>query len=165
MVLAILPELLRNFEIIHQCGEKNFKEVKAESEVVMAPESKTDYHLFPFLEEKDLKHAYEAAELIVSRSGSGSVFEIAAVGKPSILIPLSTSAQNHQVKNAYSYAENGASLVMEEANLTPHFFLEKLKYLFNHPAELEKMNQAATEFSRPKTAAVTAEYLLTFLGQ
>lgn len=165
MILGILPELLRNFELIHQCGEKNFKEVGAEAEVVMAPETKKNFHLFPFLDEKDLKHAYSAAELIVSRAGSGSVFEISAIGKPSILIPLPEAAQNHQVKNAYSYAENGACLVMEEANLIPHFFLEKLKYLFNHPSELEKMSQAAAEFSCPKTSSVVAEYLLTFLSQ
>ncbi len=165
MILSILPEILVNFEVIHQCGEKNFKEVGAEADVVMSPKYRENYHLFPFLNEDELRNAYAAADLIVSRAGSGSVFEIASVGKPSILIPLSDAAQNHQAKNTYSYAENGACVVMEEENLTPHFFLEKLKYLFNHPLELEKMSQAAAEFSCPKTSEVIAEYLLTFLSQ
>ena len=53
--------------------------------------------------------------------------------------PLPESAQNHQVKNAYSYAQNGACQILEEPNFTPNFFLERLKYLFSHPQELEKM--------------------------
>jgi len=121
------------------------------------------YHPYSFLKERELKHAYQAADLIVSRAGSGSIFEIAAVGKPSILIPLPEAAQDHQVKNAYSYTENGACLVMEEANFTPRFFLEKLKYFFAHPKELEKMQKGAKEFAKPKAAKIVAEYLVAYL--
>ncbi len=162
-ILEILSELLTNFELIHQCGEKNFKEVRAEAKVVITKDLKEYYHLSPFLKEEELKHAYQAADLIVSRAGSGSIFEIAAVGKPSILVPLPEAAQNHQVKNAYSYAENEACLVMEEANFTPRFFLEKLKYFFAHPEELEKMQKGAKEFAKPLAAKITAEYLVSYL--
>jgi len=165
LILSILPELISKYEIIHQAGVKNFKEVEAEAGVMIAEEFKEDYHLFPFLEEKDLKHALAAADLIISRAGSGSIFEIAAVDKPSILIPLPEAAQNHQVKNAYSYAESGAAIVFEESNLTPHIFLEKIKYLFSHPQELENMKNRATEFACPKSADIIAEYLLAFMGQ
>ncbi len=165
LVLSILPELISNFEIIHQAGTKNFKEVKAESQVMINEEFKSDYHLFAFLNETILKHAYAAADLIISRAGSGSIFEIAALLKPSILIPLPEAAQNHQLKNAYSYAEDGAAVVFEESNLTPHIFLEKIKYLFSHSGELENMKNRATEFSRPKAATIIAEYLLAFLEQ
>jgi len=162
-ILEILSELLTNFELIHQCGEKNFKEVRAEAKVVITKDLEEYYHLFSFLKEEGLKHAYQAADLIISRAGSGSIFEIAAVGKPSILVPLPEAAQNHQVKNAYSYAENGACLVMEEANFTPRFFLEKLKYFFAHPEELEKMQKSAKEFAKPLAAKITAEYLVSYL--
>jgi UDP-N-acetylglucosamine--N-acetylmuramyl-(pentapeptide) pyrophosphoryl-undecaprenol N-acetylglucosamine transferase len=165
LILSILPELVSEYEIIHQSGTNNFKEVEAESAVMIAEEYKENYHLFSFLEEKDLKEAYQAADLIVSRAGSGSIFEIAANGKPSILIPLPGAAQNHQVKNAYAYGELGAAIVFEESNLTPHIFLEKIKYLFSHPGELENMKNRALEFACPKSAAIIAEYLLTFLEQ
>lgn len=159
-ILEILFKLLTNFEFIHQCGQKNFKEVKAEAKVMITEDLEKYYHLFPFLKEEQLKHAYQAADLIISRAGSGSIFEIAAFGKPSILIPLPESAQNHQIKNAYSYAKNKACLVIEEANFTPRFFLEKLKYLFSRPQELEKMGKAAKNFSKPLAAKTIAEYLV-----
>jgi len=162
-ILEILSELLRNFEVIHQCGEKNFKEVKVEAKVMASPDLEKYYHLFPFLKEEELKQAYQAADLIISRAGSGSIFEIAAVSKPSILIPLPEAAQNHQIKNAYCYAENGASIVIEESNFTSHFFLEKLKYLFSHPSELEKMAEKAREFAKPKAAKIIASYLIESL--
>lgn len=162
-ILEILSELLTNFELIHQCGEKNFKEVRAEAKVVITKDLEKYYHLFPFLKEEELKHAYQAADFIISRAGSGSIFEIAAIGKPSILVPLPEAAQNHQVKNAYSYAENGACLVMEEANFTPRFFLEKLKYFFSHPEELKKMQKSAKEFAKPLAAKIIAEHLVSYL--
>ena len=162
-ILLILPEILESFELIHQCGEKNFKEVQAEANVVMGEELKKYYHLFPFLKEEELKKAYAAADLIVGRAGSGTIFEIAALAKPSILIPLTEAAQNHQLKNAYAYQEKGACLVIEEANLTPHFFLERMKFLLSQEKELEKMRKAAQEFSRPKAAKVIAEYLIEYL--
>lgn len=163
-ILEILPELLRNFEVIHQCGEKNFKQVMAEAKTTIAPDLESSYHLFSFLKEEELRQAYAVCDLIVSRAGSGSIFEISAVGKPSILIPLPEAAQNHQVKNAYFYAEKGACLVMEEANFTSHFFLEKLKYLFSHPAELDKMTKATREFAKPQAAKIIAEYICSYLS-
>jgi UDP-N-acetylglucosamine--N-acetylmuramyl-(pentapeptide) pyrophosphoryl-undecaprenol N-acetylglucosamine transferase len=59
----------------------------------------------------------------VSRAGAGAIFEIAALGLPSILIPLPESARKHQLKNAYCYAETGSSIIIEETNFMPHFFL------------------------------------------
>lgn len=164
-ILEVLPEFLENFEIIHQCGEKNFTQVKAEAKVMINKKEELGkyYHLFPFLKEPELRQAYAASELIISRAGSSSIFEIAAARKPSILIPLPESAQNHQIKNAYAYQENGASIVIEETNFTSHFFLERLKYLFSNQTELQKMSEAAKEFSKPEAGRIIASYLVEFL--
>lgn len=161
-ILELLPTLLENFEIILQCGENNYREVKAEAKITIEKYRmlETAFHLFPFLKETEIQQAYGAADFIVSRAGSGSIFEIAANAKPSILVPLPEAAQNHQVKNAYAYAENGACMVMEENNFTVRFFLEKLRFLFSNPLELEKMRKAAKEFSRPDAAKIIAERIL-----
>jgi len=164
-LLTILPEILRNFEIIHQTGQRNFEQVKNEAEVVITKDFKKYYHPFPFLNEEELSHAYQAADLIISRAGAGSIFEIAAIGKPVILVPLPEAAQNHQVKNAYVFAENGAALVIEEANFTSHFVLERIKYLFSQPEKLKEMAQRAKEFSRPEAAKIIAEYIVAYLSQ
>lgn len=162
-ILEILSQLLDNFEIIHQCGEKNYQQVKAEVKVIISGELEKSYHLFPFLKEPELRHAFAVADLVVSRAGSGIIFEVSAIGKPSILVPLPESAQNHQVKNAYAYAEDGACQVLEEANFTSHFFLARLKYLFVHPEELKFMAQKAKEFSKPNAGKIIANYLVEYL--
>lgn len=164
-ILIILEDLLENFEVIHQAGENNLEQIKAEADVVIRNNQKKYYHLFSFLNEKELSCAYRAADLIISRGGAGTIFEIAAVAKPSILVPLQDSAQNHQIKNSYAFAETEAALVMEEMNFTPHFLLEKIKHLFAEPQKLKKMSEKAKEFSRPKSSHIIAEYLIAYLKQ
>jgi UDP-N-acetylglucosamine--N-acetylmuramyl-(pentapeptide) pyrophosphoryl-undecaprenol N-acetylglucosamine transferase len=162
-VLDVLPHLLKDFEIIHQCGEKNFKSVKKEAEIFIDEYLRKFYHPYPFLNEQELKLAYCVADLVISRAGAGVIFELSALGKPSILIPLPESAQEHQVRNAYIFAKSGAALILEEENFTPLFFVERIKYLFENPEYLEKMRKAAKEFARIKAAEIIAEYLLEFL--
>lgn len=164
-VLAILPELLKDIEIIHQCGDKNLKSVVAESKVVVPKHLQKYYHPYAFLREEELRRAYHVADLVIGRAGSGTIFEIAAIGKPSILVPLPESAQGHQAKNAYAYAESGAALVIEEANLTSHFFLEKIKNLFAFPGQLEEMAEQARQFAKPRAAKIIASYLINYLMQ
>ena len=164
LILAILPTLVQEFEILHQTGEKNFAKVKAEAEVTVRGENGKFYHPFPFFREEELKRVYGICSLVVGRAGSGIIFEIAAAGKPSILIPLPEAAQDHQLKNAYAYAQTGASIVLEEANLSPNFFIEKVKALFAHPPEMEKMVQAARAFSKPEAGREIAKYLFNYLA-
>jgi UDP-N-acetylglucosamine--N-acetylmuramyl-(pentapeptide) pyrophosphoryl-undecaprenol N-acetylglucosamine transferase len=162
-ILIILNKLLENFELIHQTGERNFKEVVSEAEAIIREELRKYYHPFPFLKEDELKKAYAICDLVVARAGSGTIFEIAASGKPSILIPLPESAQDHQLENAYSYFENKATIVIEERNFTPGFFIETLKFIFSHPEELEKMSNGAKNFARPMAAKIIAHYIFEFL--
>lgn len=163
MLLLILNEALEQFEIIHQAGEQNVRQVRTEAKVVVDKEHEKYYHPVSFLSETELRHAYAAADVIVSRAGSGSIFEIAALAKPSILIPLPDSAQNHQLKNAYAYAKTGAALVLEQSNLTPRFFLERVKYVVFDQKEFEKMSKAALHFARPEAARIIAQYIIEYV--
>ncbi len=175
-ILDILNDLLKEYEVIHVCGKKNYQEVLDQSSVILSKELQgmnkeyanlgleKYYHLKSFLGEVELKHAYQVASFIVSRAGSGSIFEIAACGKPSILIPLPSSAHDHQTKNAYEYAKTGSSIVIEQDNLTPHFFLEKIRYLLGHQNELEAMKQSALAFAKPESANVIAKEILEYLN-
>jgi UDP-N-acetylglucosamine--N-acetylmuramyl-(pentapeptide) pyrophosphoryl-undecaprenol N-acetylglucosamine transferase len=162
-VLIILNDLLKDYEVIHVCGLKNYQQTQAESQVILNPNLAPYYHLYGSLTEIQLKHAYKAAGLIVSRGGSGSIFEIAACGKPSILVPLPSAAGNHQYKNTYAYAANGAAIIMEQENLTPNFFIGKVNYLFSNPDEMEKMQQAALQFAKPYAARSVAIEILDYL--
>jgi len=164
IILEILPEMLQDFEVIHQTGQRNFSEVKAEAEAILPGSLKKYYHPFPFLDEEHYKHALSACSLVISRAGAGTIFEVAANGKPSILIPLPHSAQNHQIKNAYAYSKTGSCQVIEQDNLKSHFFLEKVKYLFSRPQDLEEMSINTRKFSRPKAAKIIASYVLEYLS-
>ncbi len=164
-ILANLPRILENFEIIHQTGKNNFEQVKKEAKVILSDSLLECYHPVSFLAEQSLANAYAVANLVVSRAGAGSIFEISAVAKPSILIPLASSAQNHQVRNAYAYAKRGATLVIEEPNFKPNFILERMKYLFDRPDKMKLMSKRAEEFSRPNAARIIADYLVTYLSQ
>jgi len=165
-ILLVLAELLDNFELIHQTGQKNFNQVRKEAEAILNnKELKKYYHVHSFLNEEEIANAYQAADLIISRAGANTIFEIAAVGKPSILVPLAGSAQNHQVKNAYEYLESGAAIVMEEPNFTPHFLSERLKYLFSNEQKLKDMSERAKEFSKPEAAKIIANYIVSYLNQ
>ena len=116
------------------------------------------YHPLFFLDETELACAYHSSQVVIGRAGGGTISEISAVGKPSILIPLANSAQNHQVKNAYAYAENGACLVLEEPNFTGHFLLEKLKTI-----ERDKMSKAAKEFFPLNASEKISKEILDYL--
>ena len=166
VISGTLPDILNDFEIVHQTGRKNYQTVKLQSEALIRPEFlKKYYHPFPFLNETQLKHILALADLVVSRAGSGALFEIAACGKPAILIPLPSAAQNHQVKNAYQFAKRGGGEVIEEKNLKPHFFLERLRYYFDRKDILEEMKNNSLSFARPKAAQIIANYLIDYLLQ
>lgn len=161
-ILRVLNDLLKKYELIHVAGRENIRQVEKESLVVIDKSLEKYYHPIGFLDEEQTKNALAAADLVVSRSGSGSIFEIAATGKPSILIPLPNSAGEHQAKNAYEYAEAGACMVLEQENLTPNFFMEKIELLFLDPKKLESMKQAALEFAKPLAAKAVAREILEF---
>ncbi len=166
LTLSVLPQLLPKFQIIHQCGPKNYEEIKIQSDFLVPKEWKDNYKLFHFLSEEQLRIAYYLSDLVISRSGSGSIFEIAAFGKPSILIPITKSAQNHQIKNAYSYTEFGTGLVFEEKNIaTPHLFSQKVINLIENEKTMKRMQEKALSFSRPRSAEIIAGYIIEFLSQ
>ncbi len=162
-VLNFLTPLLEQYEVIHICGNANIKQVQTEANLIIKKELEPYYHLFAFLNEEKLKHAYKVADFIVARSGSGTIFEIAATGVPSILVPLPDAAADHQAKNAYAYAEAGAAIVMEQANFTQNFFMEKIHHLFINPEQLEDMKTQALRFSKPQAARVIAREILEYL--
>lgn len=158
--LGVLKELTDEFEILHQTGAKNYKEVKGEAGVILEFGHKERYHPFGFLDETELRDFYLVSDLVVSRAGASSIFEIAIWGKPSILVPLRSAAQDHQRKNAYEYASTGATVIIEEANLTPHILLAEVKKILGNSEFMKKMKETAQKFARIDSAELIARELL-----
>ncbi len=162
-MIEVAEELMKNYQILHQTGIKNFENVSKELQLILKTYPVGDrsrYKLVPYFE-KDLKDAYVAADVIISRASSGSIFEAAIFGKPSILIPLPQEVGGeHQVINAYEYAKTGAAIVIEQPNLEPNIFLGQLTKIFSEQGRLGQMSAAAKGFSKPNAAKMIAEEIV-----
>jgi len=161
-VLGGLRLLLARYQILHQIGINNFDEyiVAAKKELEsLPPPISLKYKPVPFLQ-SDMRHALSAADIIISRAGAGAIFEIAASEKPSILIPLENSANNHQKENAFAYEDAGACVIIEEANLFPDILITEIDKILNNPEQLLKMKESAKNFYRPNAAQIIATDLI-----
>lgn len=137
IIMQSLVMLVKNFQVIHQCGETQYNPVKNEAEKLIkegegkyAEDLRANYRYFPFLETEQLSMAYSAADILISRAGAGSIFEIAASGKPVILIPITNSSADHQLTNAREFSKFGA-VILEEQNLTSHILINQIESLLN----------------------------------
>lgn len=155
-IVKILPQLLHNFQIIHQTGERNFDEVVAEAGRQGIKSGRDGYFATPFLNANQLRDAFALSDLVVSRAGANFVAEIAANGKPAILIPLESSANNHQRMNAYELAKIGAALVLDESNLGQHLLLEKIEKVFSDDNLRGQMAEQIKTFYHPNAADTIA---------
>lgn len=162
LITQSITQILKlGVQVFHQTGIKLFGEVSG----VLG-------HYFDSLEEMDsagyqiidffdhnIQDVLSAADIIVSRSGS-SIFEFAALGIPSILIPFPEAAQNHQLKNALSYEKSGACIVLEEHEISIKSFIELLEHLIFDIDLLEKMSESAKVFAKPNASHKIAEELI-----
>lgn len=161
-VLENLPGLLTNFQVIHQVGILNYNNYDKEYRFLSRdwPETqKKRYQYRPYFD-RDLADVYSAADLVLSRAGAGTIFELAYFGKPAVLIPLPEAAGNHQIKNAFQYASGGAAIVIQPENFLSHLVIKKLIDLINNREALRIMSESARNFYKPNAAFLIAEYLL-----
>jgi UDP-N-acetylglucosamine--N-acetylmuramyl-(pentapeptide) pyrophosphoryl-undecaprenol N-acetylglucosamine transferase len=156
LVVDLLPTLLPNFQIIHQTGDISYEQVLHDAEILLSTnEYKKRYIVFPSLNDEQLKMFAGAVDIVISRSGS-SIFEIAAWGKPSILIPYPIAHGDHQRKNAYYFARAGAALVLEEENLTPSILKNEIDVLFSNKELYALMSKKVHALYSPDAARMIA---------
>ncbi|MFC0905649.1 undecaprenyldiphospho-muramoylpentapeptide beta-N-acetylglucosaminyltransferase [Clostridium sp. MT-14] len=116
-----LNELLRVFNIVHICGRGN---------VDKSLNMRRGYIQFEYLN-RELPHIMNAADIVVSRAGANVIFELLALKKPNLLIPLSrASSRGDQILNAASFEKSGYSMVLQEEEMTQMTFLNKIKELY-----------------------------------
>lgn len=159
-----MADLLNRYQVIHQVGKANFETFKDLIGVELRDHPHLNrYRAFEFLNEIDLRNAAGCADLIISRAGSGSIFEIAIWGKPSILVPIPEDVSRDQRKNAYAYARTGATEVIEQHNFTPHVVNAEVDRILGDEALLEKMRKGAQSFARPDAAHTIAVELIKMM--
>lgn len=160
-VLQALPALLNDYQVIHQVGPDNFESFSTLAGVAIeAHPHKVRYKPFPTLNSLALRMAGGIAALIVSRAGSGSIFEIANWEKPCILVPIPEHVSRDQRHNAFAYARTGGAIVIDQNNLTPHVLVAEIQRILADETVLQKMRGGAQQFKKPEAAHVLAQELL-----
>jgi len=135
--------------ILHQTGRADFEETRA-----AFLESGIDGEVLAFIE--NMPAAYASADLVVSRSGAGAVGELAAAGKPSILVPFPYAADQHQLRNAQAFERAGAARLILDAEMNG----ERLFQAVTEAApQKEQMGAAARALSRPGATKRVADIL------
>lgn len=122
-VREALPELLKDFQIIHLCGKSKMDESLKDVE---------GYCQFEYIK-NELRNLFALADIVISRAGANAICELLALHKPNLLIPLSANAsRGDQILNARSFERQGFSLVLEEEQLTKETLLAAVKNLYEN---------------------------------
>lgn len=162
--LRMLPKLLNKYELIHQTGGANYSNTLNESRTILSQEQQRYYHPIGFMEEREMANAYACCDIIISRAGANSIFEIAMVGKPSIIIPLPSAAGNHQVINAHEFSKSGAAVIIEQANFYPGIVETKINSILANPDIYQSMALSARKFSKDDATYIIANETLKLTG-
>lgn len=135
--------------IVHQTGAAEFGSVRD-----AFAQAGIEGEVVPFI--RDMPAAFDSADVVVCRSGAGTVSELSAAGKPSVLVPFPFAADDHQTRNAEAMANAGAARMVTDAEFNGERLARLLDEMF--PA-LERMGEAARRLARPGAAARAADML------
>ena len=138
--------------VLHLCGDAHYDELRERI-------SRAGYVLLPFTD--DFGAALAAADLVVARAG-GSVWEVAAAGKPALLVPYPHATADHQAKNARFFERAGGAVVVAEPELD---LARQVGDLLRDDARLTAMAAAMRGLARPDAADVIAEELIALAGE
>ncbi|MFT5849503.1 MAG: UDP-N-acetylglucosamine--N-acetylmuramyl-(pentapeptide) pyrophosphoryl-undecaprenol N-acetylglucosamine transferase [Patiriisocius sp.] len=161
LIIESLDDLLPNFTILHQTGEKNEERVRqTSSQLITDTTLLARYFVKGNLTAHEMNLAQSAASIIISRAGTGTIFEIAHKGKPSIVIPIPEDVSHDQRTNAYAYARSGAASVLEEANMTDGLLTSEITRIMGNQETYDAMSAAAVAFAGGDAAATIAKTLI-----
>lgn len=147
-----LLEAVPGLTIVHQAGARNLEKTREAFAASGADSSRIAVEAFL----NDMPQQYAAADVVLARSGS-TVSELCAAGKPSLLVPLPTAADDHQRKNAEVLGNAGASVVLLQKDVTEESLLGALTGLFADRERRERMSAAARSLAKPGALERIAE--------
>jgi len=161
--LAALPELLRarpQLEIWHQTGKADVEEVSAGYAALGLSEPQVRVQAFI----KGMAEPYRWCDLVLCRAGATSLSELAAVGRPAVLVPFPHATDNHQEHNARSLVDAGAATLMRESEWSAEILAAHLQELLGDRERLTTMRRAMIAAARPDAAGHIYEELVELVG-
>lgn len=147
--LAAINEDLRP-QVIHQTGLKNIESTK-----VVYRESNVEARVEAFID--DMASVYEWADLVICRAGAMTVFELAAAGIASILIPYPHAVDDHQTHNAHYLESTGAAIIKQQEELTTDWLVDVINDFSSNREKLLNMSIAARKLAIPGSAKTIAD--------
>ena len=135
---------------IHQCGDKDEADLRQRYAA-----AGVDVQAHAFL--REMGRAYASANLVVSRAGAATCFELCLCGVPAILIPLPTAMRDHQRLNAEALVQSGGALLRVQSELTPAMLAADIETIRADPARCATMRQALRKLAAPDAAEKLAE--------
>lgn len=149
-VRQILPELLKDFQVVHLCGKEKLDESLT---------SLDGYVQYEYIK-KELADLFALSDIVISRAGANAICEISALKKPNLLIPLSANAsRGDQILNARSFEKLGYSKVLEEEELNNEILLKTIRDLYaNKDSYIKAMSESSQMDSIGKIVQMICEY-------
>lgn len=147
---------IKNIKIVHQTGKKDFENVKS-----LYNASGVDAEVLVFID--NMAEAYSKSDLVIGRSGAGTIAEITSLGKPSILVPFPYAAHNHQFENAKVLQSADAAVLIEDKDLTPEKLAPTLTNLL-HEDKLNDMASNAKKLGKPGAGKEIVDELYKLAG-
>ncbi len=152
-IAKALLDAVPGLTLLHQAGARHAETTEAAYVACGAPADR--WKVKAFLE--DMPRQFAESDLILARSGASTVAELAASGKPSLLVPFPQAADDHQRKNAEVLVEGGAAKMLLEKDMSEGNLLGELTSLLAHRDRLAAMSANARTFAHPRAAARIAE--------
>ena len=166
LLLNSLDELLPHYTIIHQTGADNEESVRQSSASLISDKNLLGhYYVRGSLTTHDMNLAMSAAHLIISRAGSGTIFEIAAKNKPAIIIPIPEAISHDQRTNAFAYARSGAASVLEEENFTDDLLSNEINRIMGDQNVYANMAKAAEAFACKDAGQTIAKTIIDIANE
>jgi len=150
--VRILKSRGREPWVIHQTGRADFERIERTYR-----ENGIDGDVRPFIQ--DMPDAYCQADIFIGRAGAGTIFELATLGKPSILIPYPSAADDHQTANARMLAHIGGAEIVRQDDLGPRMLADLLMKFMDDRPGLKKMGEQARKAARPDAAKEIANQI------
>lgn len=141
-VLAILPQLLEKYIVIHQCGDLDYENIQHTTNNIEST-LRNRYFLVSYIDSKDIGWVFNKSSLIVSRAGANTICEIAALGKPALFIPIPWSYQDEQTKNAQMLVGAGTAEILPQTQLTGKTLLTEISQMMENLEKYQKNAQKA----------------------
>ena len=147
-IVVRLLDAVPGLTILHQAGARHAEAVQAAYMASGAPVDR--WKVSAFLD--DMGRRFADADLILARSGASTVAELAAAGKPSLLVPFPAAADDHQTRNAEVLAAADAAILLPESRMTEEKLLGDITAAMNDPQRLASMGARATTLAHPDAA-------------